>query len=175
MLPGIRSKYITWKPSSADAVFCFWIFYIFKRFLPTKYKRGGKNQVIFFFFLFLRFSCVQKGCPDSSRVSCASCQTDDYKVSAKYWSHCNNEEGMKSSISSLIHCISQFSFSFVPFNVAFFRTFMAYSCPLSTPLIFLTRNTWKQHHHHHCHHHVSLSSSCLSEICNNLWQFKTLV
>lgn len=36
-----------------------------------------------------------------------------------------------------------------PFSVAFFRTFMAYSCPLSTPLIFLTRNTCNDNYHKH--------------------------
>jgi len=31
-----------------------------------------------------------------------------------------------------------------PFRVAFFKTFMAYRCPVSLPFIFLTRNTYKK-------------------------------
>lgn len=146
-----------WKTSSADAAFCFWIFYIFKLFLPTKYKKGGKSGNLFFLISKILMCPKRLSWLITSQLHLM--QTDNYNVSAKYWSHCNNEEGMKSSISRLIHCISQFGFSFVPFNVAFFRTFMAYSCPLSTPLIFLTRNTWNHHYHHH--HHRCLNTDVL--------------
>ena len=51
-----------------------------------------------------------------------------------------NKQTGKKIIYCYVHAASSTK-TCLPFNVAFFKTFMAYSVPTSGPFIFLTRNT----------------------------------